>query len=50
MLILLTEIQVFYYDLRLEGFGEKQKQKQTNKNKEKLLNERGSSKLEGEPR
>ena len=30
--------------------GKKQKQKQTNKNKEKLLNERGSRKLEGEPR
>ena len=45
--ILRTERQLFHYDLWLEGFGEKTK---TNKNKEKLLHERGSSKLEGEPR
>ena len=34
MLILLTEIQVFYYDLRLEGFGEKTETK-TNKQKQR---------------
>ena len=43
MIVLLTERQVFYYELTLEVFWKKSKT-----NKQKLLHECGSSKLEGE--